>query len=168
MGKLIDNINDSETEHTTIIRDSTRRIRLLSVIVVLLVLLGVYSWFKLGSRNKFIPKDVQSAYKIQAKKLISILDNIIELHDFVVAQKLSLEKSQRLLNELKSRRTELEPIVETDRKVVEAILQAGAKIRNREMWIDMIIGFLSGIIASLTAQLIWSFIKLYRTRSKSY
>ena len=113
-------------------------------------------------------KDRQSnlVYHKQIESLNNVENNIKDLLAFVEIQKKQLRQSQDVLTELKKEEQNLRPIVETDRGVVNAILEAQAKQTKQDLWKDRGIGFALGILASLIASILFSAIRKVRQDKK--
>ena len=101
----------------------------------------------LSSYSAFI-SNANGDYQNQIELLNKTEINLHQLADFVDDQKNRVVETQKIVESLKKEEAILRPTVESQRQLVDAILQA-QQIRNRkDIWIDRIIGFLLGIIAS--------------------
>ena len=97
-----------------------------------------------------------ATYTQQLQQLDGIQQNLKDLSDFVSQQRTRLHESEQVVSKLQEEKKRLEPLVQADRKVVEAVFQlqeqrtAGAI--GRERWI----GFGLGVGASLLASFIYA------------
>lgn len=106
-------------------------------------------------------------YATQVRSLDETRVNLNSLIAFVDSQKQQLEASHQALQTIKSEHERMKPLLESDRKVIDAIF-AAQEARNQsaqssERWI----GFGLGVVASLVASLVWAIIT-YILRRKKY
>lgn len=99
-----------------------------------------------------------ASYDVQLAELDKLQDSLKNLQDFVRTQKRALEDSQKTLDELRQQEQQLRPVVEADRKLVEAVLAFQRAEQRREMWKDRTIGFVLGFIASILASILYGMI----------
>ena len=98
----------------------------------------------------------QPDFAIQMRALNDTELSLKELVAFVEAQKQSLTESQSIVEKLKNEEQKLRPMVEADRQMVDAVLQAQAARERSYIWVDRIVSFLLGIASSIVASLIYS------------
>ena len=98
-------------------------------------------------------------YEQQLDSLNKIENSITTLKEFVKIQKDELKISHTAIKQLKDEQQILQPLVEADKKVIEAMFKMQAKQYQQGIWIDRILGFLIGIASSLVASLLWAYIK---------
>lgn len=98
------------------------------------------------------------SYNQQLEALNNVQGSLNNLIQFVELQKGKLKESEDLVNNLKTEQEKLKPVVEADRKTVDAILEFQAQKTqtnvSRERWIGFGLGVLSSILASLIVGLI--------------
>jgi len=98
------------------------------------------------------PGDMQ----VQIERLNRAGNDLKELEAFFEAQQRKILRSQELLKTLELEQANLQPVVEANRAIVEAVLNAQAASEKRDRWTERLIGFLFGIAGSLIASVIWS------------
>ena len=104
-------------------------------------------------------KQENATYEKQFERLTQVQASINDLAEFVTQQQQQLRKSQETLNTLEREKEKLKPIVESDRQVVDAILQLQAEKTKQNVWVERGIGFLIGIVGSLIASVIWTLVQ---------
>jgi len=92
-------------------------------------------------------------YREQIKSLNETEANLKQLITFIETQKAKLAESQVLVKSLKDEESKLRPVVEADRKIVDAILNTQLTRNRAHIWKERIISFLLGVIASIVAAL---------------
>lgn len=100
-------------------------------------------------------------YEKQLAELTQVQSSIDNLRDFVGTQKLQLQEQQAVLQDLKLEKEKLQPVVEADKQVVEALFRIQSERNRSSIWFERLIGFLIGIVSSLVASLVWS---VFRSR----
>ena len=85
----------------------------------------------------------------QLDKLDKTESNLEDLLKFVEDQRARLKDSEAIVESLKSEKEQLEPIVDADRKVVDAIFDAQEQRYQSTVWWDRGVGFTFGVIGSL-------------------
>ena len=101
----------------------------------------------------------QPDFAAQMKALDDTERSIKELVAFVETQKQSLTESQSIVEKLKNEEQKLRPVVEADRQIVDAVLQAQAARERSHIWVDRVVYFLLGIASSIVASLIYTSIR---------
>ncbi|WP_417316387.1 hypothetical protein [Cycloclasticus pugetii] len=94
-------------------------------------------------------------YQNQIQQLNQMESNVLQLLAFVDNQKKTLQETEDTILNLKLEKEKLQPLVETDRAVVEALFKAQEDRANENVWRERWIGFGFGIAASLIASFIW-------------
>lgn len=94
-------------------------------------------------------------YQNQIQQLDHMETNVKQLLAFVDSQKKTLQETEDTISSLKSEKEKLQPLVETDRAVVEALFKAQEERTNANVWRERWIGFGFGVAASLIASFIW-------------
>jgi cell division protein FtsB len=106
------------------------------------------------------------SYDAQLKALDQTRIKLQDLIAFIDSQKEQLAASQRAIETLKAEEGQLKPMVEADRKVIDAIFAAEARQYAKEKTRDAIYGFISGVAASLMAAFIWKLIAILAERRR--
>ena len=137
-----------------------------TVASVLLAGSGIYIGEQ-RSREARERKLLQSlSYAKQLQALDETRASLQSLLEFVDKERRQLELSEQALQSLKSEHKRLKPIVESDRKTIDALF-AAQEARNQaaqssERWI----GFSLGVLASVIASLVWAVIVYAVRRNK--
>ena len=108
-----------------------------------------------------------TTYADQFARLDTVQQSLKNLSEFVIQQRGRLQESQQLIGNLQDERNRIEPLLQADRKVVDAVFQLqeqrSAHSVSRERWI----GFGLGIGASVVASFIYAAIVFAWRRTKS-
>ena len=94
---------------------------------------------RLIGRQKALPEN--SDYKEQLEQLSQVESNINELLAFVENQKVELKDAEETIAALESEQQALEPIVKTNREVVDALFQVQEERTKANVWKERGIGF---------------------------
>lgn len=93
------------------------------------------------------------SYTQQLDSLNSVQGSLNNLIAFVEMQKTKLKESEDLVNTLRTEQEKLKPVVEADRKTVDALLDLQAQrteqSASRERWYGFGLGVVSSLVASL-------------------
>ncbi|MCJ7645342.1 hypothetical protein MUO65_00305 [bacterium] len=85
---------------------------------------------------------------------------LTELRTFLEREIERVSETQRILEQLNQEKQQLEPVVRTQRQVVEAILSAHSKKTRLSKWKDWVIAFCLGVLASLLATYLFNLFPL--------
>ncbi len=107
---------------------------------------------------------LNQSYATQVQKLEETRANLYALLQFVDDERQNLRSSEQALQSLKREHEQLRPLVESDRKTIDALF-AAQEARNQaaqatERWI----GFGLGVFSSLVASFIWAVFSYVRNR----
>jgi len=97
------------------------------------------------------------SYVAQGEALNKVKDSLNSLLEFVDSQNVKLRESEDLVNHLKTEQEKLRPIVETNRQVIDAILDLQYQKSRSDVWLDRGLGFLTGILTSVIAAFLLRF-----------
>ena len=103
-------------------------------------------------------------YTQQLDALNNVQGSLNNLMQFVEMQKGKLKESEDLVNSLKSEQEKLKPVVEADRKTVEAILELQAQRAQTSVWRERGIGFALGVLSSILASSLIALVSYMRKR----
>ena len=143
----------------------TRRFEQLQFLVALLVggiAVGASYYEK---HQKETLRQQNLTYERQLDELTQVQSSIDNLKEFVGTQKLQLQEQQAVLQKLKTEKEKLQPVVEADKQVVEALFRIQSERNQSSIWFERLIGFLIGIVSSLAASLIWSVFRSRRSNN---
>ncbi|MBQ4857356.1 HNH endonuclease signature motif containing protein [Pseudoalteromonas sp. MMG007] len=145
--------------------------KLTSILSVILTVVGmifaVYSNQKIEfQREESIAKNLN--FKTQIEQLDKTEDSLKQLLTFIEIQKNQVAENQRSLEILVEEQTKLEPLVNADKKVVEALLSV-QQLKAKELATnEKVFGFISGVIASILASIVIIIVQyFFRVRRES-
>jgi sensor c-di-GMP phosphodiesterase-like protein len=125
-------------------------------IVLAAILAVTIIYFEQLDREKREYKRLENLnYQSQINELNDTESSIRQLLEFVQFQKTTLQETEDTISLLKTEKERLQPLVESDRTVVEAIFKAQEERTSTTVWRERWIGFGFGILASLIASFIW-------------
>ena len=106
-----------------------------------------------------IPPDDFHYYTVVIADIEDIGTRLSRLSDFLKQERQRVADYEATLNRLQAEKTELEPIVTTEREKASAILNAYAKTTASKIWKERALGFISGTVTSLLASLIFEVLR---------
>lgn len=137
----------------------TNGILFTAIVILLSAALVVY----LGEKPQVVPNP---NYDSQLQALDHTKDAIGSLIGFIDQQKKQIQLSQQAVDALKTEEGRMHPLVEADRKVIDAMFavqeQRNQAIQSHERWIGFGLGVLASIIASSIISLIALIVKKRR------
>ena len=101
------------------------------------------------------PPDDFQHYTVVIADIEDIGSRLSRLSNFLKQERQRVAEAEATLNRLQVEKTELEPIVRTQRETVSAILNAHAKTTASKIWKERALGFITGTVTSLLASLIF-------------
>jgi predicted negative regulator of RcsB-dependent stress response len=128
-----------------------------SFAIIMAIVAASMSFYE--KHEKDIEREKSQTYEKQVERLSNIQDSVKDLAEFVSQQQKQLEASRDTLQNLENERKKLEPVVQADRQVVEAILKLQADQERSSVWLERGIGFLLGIAGSLIASIIFTVVR---------
>lgn len=145
-----------------------------SIISVIIAIVGIMTGVYFDHQQKIkqeLERKENLNYHTQIEQLNDTEENINQLLNFVKQQRVNLKATQTTLDSLKTEKEKLEPLVESDRKVVKALFNAQEE-RNRseisrERWIGFGLGILASILASTILMVIRSFVSKGKFNKKN-
>lgn len=115
------------------------------------MIIGVASIYFIVNYEHRRYREENLTYKRQMEALDEFQKNIDNLSEFVVKQRSQLKREQDTLERMLDQKQTLRPLLEADQQVVDALFKMQAEKNRRDKWIDRLLGFLSGIAASVIA-----------------
>ena len=100
----------------------------------------------------------------QIESLDKMSNDLEALQLFIVRQKRNLKAENEALQNLKAEKENLEPLVESDRKIVETLFLEQEKRQRKSVWYERTFGFIAGIFASIIASFIYTAIEQWRIK----
>ncbi|MGE0636785.1 MAG: hypothetical protein AB7G44_04285 [Bacteroidia bacterium] len=125
------------------------------------MLMGVVASFLgiLSSYQKIKTKEETQSVKVQVENLTKMSEGLKGLQIFIEEQKQNLVSEEIALKNLKEEKANLEPLVEADKKMLEAVFIAQEKRQRNDVWYERAFGFFIGIFSSLVASLLFLLIQ---------
>lgn len=122
------------------------------IMVILSTFFAVYT-DQQARRERDNKLSADLAFTSQIAKLNETEDSLKALLEFIRLQRSQMIESQGTINSLKEEKNKLAPLVDADRKVVEALFSAqeirAQEAANSERWIGFVLGVGASIIASI-------------------
>ena len=101
------------------------------------------------------PEDAETRYSAIIADIGRMGTKLDALSKFLKEERAKIEESESVLRSLRNEKTQLEPVVTAHRETVEAILAAHARTTASRAWKERALGFMSGILTSLLATLLF-------------
>lgn len=127
---------------------------IITIILVATIGTGIYFLDKNDKDKREAIRAKSMTYVQHIERLNETERNVRQLLDFVELQKTSLRENQDVLAALKAEHDKLKPIVDADKNVVSAVLQAQEEKNRSNIWTERWIGFGFGVVASIIASVI--------------
>lgn len=132
----------------------------LTAVLVSLVAGGI-TYFEKTDREKREAKRLESLnYQEQIQQLNQTEKNINQLLEFINSQKKTLRETEDTISALKTEKAKLQPLVESNKAVVEALFKMQEERASASVWRERWIGFGFGVLASLLTSFLWFAISL--------
>jgi hypothetical protein len=111
-------------------------------------------------RFQDLPKeDVKERYTVIIANIGSMEKQLNALAEFLKGERAKISESETTLQNLENEKARLEPVVMTQRETVNAILSAHAKTTALRARKERLLGFMSGVLTSLLASMIFEYLK---------
>ena len=104
-------------------------------------------------------RDEFEAYTKAINDIEIIGNQLSTLVGFLKKEQRRVIEAEETYRRLESEKTELEPVVRAQRETVNAILSAHAKTAASKAWKERALGFVSGLIASLLAAIVFEYLR---------
>ncbi|HET6399908.1 MAG TPA: hypothetical protein VFH95_00765 [Candidatus Kapabacteria bacterium] len=114
--------------------------------------LSCYVFQDTSERGKPNPYQSAVALVLAMSKQLSWLSAFLEKEQHKIAE------TESTLSQLRDKKSELEPLLNTDKETVRAMLAALSKANSRNVWKERLLGFIIGLLASLLASWIFGFL----------
>lgn len=129
--------------------------------VVISVIAASVTYLERTDREKREALRLESlSYQEQIQQLNQTEKNINQLLEFIDSQKKTLRETEDAISSLKTERAKLQPLIESDKAVVDALFKAQEERASASVWRERLIGFGFGVLASLLASFLWFAISL--------
>ena len=127
-----------------------------TVIAVAVSATGIYVGEQNASMRREEKRTQNLDYAKQARTLDETRANIQSLLEFVDGERAQLQLSQKALQSLKTEHEKLKPLLDSDRRTVDALFAAQEARNQRALSTERWIGFGLGVVSSLVASLAWA------------
>ena len=98
-------------------------------------------------------------YSRTINSITQIGDQLSDLSRFLQTERARVADTEATIRKLNDEKTKLEPLVQTQRETVDAILAAHAERTRMRAWKERLIGFGFGLAASLLASIVYGYFK---------
>ncbi len=100
---------------------------------------------------------IEEQYSMVIADIENMGKQLTTLADFLKTERTKVEESAAVVKRLQDEKIQLEPVVTAQRETVNAILAAHAKTTASHAWKERAIGFVSGVLTSLLATMLFEF-----------
>jgi sensor c-di-GMP phosphodiesterase-like protein len=106
-----------------------------------------------------IPSTSTDEYSAVIETIGTIGKQLSVLSEFLEKERARVADTEATVKKLNEEKTELEPLVHTQREIVDAILAAHSKRTAKHAWKERLFGFALGVVASLIASFVYEYFK---------
>lgn len=131
---------------------------IVSFIGVLFSIIGLGFGIYTSEQARTQKLEMAQSYSEQFELLKNTEKNLNDLSVFISSKKSEIEATKSLIQDLETKKSELEPIVTANQDVVDAIFLQQRRDIEKTIWVERGISFGLGILASLIATVIWHFV----------
>jgi hypothetical protein len=140
---------------------------IISILAVLITAFSLGMSIYSSEKKRMQGLEKTQSYSEQFELLKSTEQNLNNLSTFISSKKSEIEATKNLILELEKKKSELEPIVNANEKVVDAIFLQQRKEIEKSIWTERLISFGLGLLASLIATIIWHFVGRYKRKNSN-
>lgn len=134
----------------------------ISVVASIFTIAGLVISIYTSEKARMQRFEKTQSYSEQFELLESTEKNLNDLSVFISSKKSEIETTKTLIQDLETKKSELEPIVTANQNTVDAIFLQQRKEIEKTIWVERGISFALGIFASLIATLIWHFVGRFK------
>ncbi|MBU3013934.1 hypothetical protein KO488_04130 [Poseidonibacter lekithochrous] len=131
------------------------------------ILISTLLYFNLNTKTSLDELDNSKSFKEQFNELSNTEKSLNNVLLFVSNQKQKIIETEKTLNDLYTEKDKLEPIVNSDRKAIKAILEYQNTKIQENIFSDRTIGFILGVIGSLFASGIIAIVRFFYYKRKN-
>jgi hypothetical protein len=135
---------------------------IISALGVLVVSISLVATIYSSEQARSQKLEKAQSYTEQFELLKNTEKNLNDLAEFISSKKGEIEATKSLIQNLETKKSELEPIVNANQEVVDAIFLQQRRDIERTIWVERGISFCLGILASLIATIIWHFVGRFK------
>jgi hypothetical protein len=118
-----------------------------------------YYLLSLLLQGRLVATTTDQPYTRAITDINRMVKQLAALSEFLEEERTKVIDSQATLLKLQTEKEQLEPVVLTHKETVNAILAAHAKTVTSKAWKERVVGFVSGLLASLLAALVFEFFR---------
>lgn len=146
------------------------RARITTVVLTIIIVAGFSIGIYFTEKNQQVEQEAKRLqnqnYAKQIESLDQIKNNLNDLIRFVDSQREQLKQSETTLASLKTEHDKFKPLLEADRRIIDALFAAqesrNKEAQNRERWIGFGLGILASLFASFVYALVTALLKRRR------
>jgi H+/Cl- antiporter ClcA len=105
--------------------------------------------------------------RLQLKELDNVKESLGHLVVFIDQQAAHIKQEQEGITALSEQRSQLEPIVKSDRAAIEQLFALQERRTQQNRWKDLALGFVLGVFGSFTASVIFELVRRWMKRKLS-
>jgi chromosome segregation ATPase len=124
-------------------------------LATVLWLLNVYVFQDRGDDPHSTLKD----YEVIIERIRGMGKDLTDLNRFLEKEQARVLNTEATIRKLSEEQSKLEPLVQTQKEVIEAILAAHSTRTAKNAWKERLLGFTLGLLASLVAATIHEYLK---------
>jgi len=102
---------------------------------------------------------LEDEYSLMIQSIESTSETLSKLKEFINQEKDRITHNQEKLMKLLEEKESLTPVLNAQRKEVDAILNGWKRINQTSVWKERVIGFTFGILSSTAAAILYDFFK---------
>lgn len=144
---------------------------LLTSTITIITMLGIgvtaYQAEKTQREQREAKRLENLSYSKQLESLNQVRSNLEGLLEFVDLQRAQLKQEEATLTTMKTEHETLKPLLETDKRVIDAIFAAQEMRNQQAQMTERWIGFGLGVLASLIASFVWAVATFFVRRGTS-
>lgn len=110
-------------------------------------------------QEQVAPNPSTDEYSVVIERIAAMGKQLSELSRFLEKEQARVADTEATIRKLDQEKSKLEPLVQTQREVVEAILTAHSQRTAKRAWKERFLGFGLGVLASLIAAMILEYFK---------
>jgi sensor c-di-GMP phosphodiesterase-like protein len=111
------------------------------------------------AQDQPIPSATIDEYSSTIKTIGVIGEQLLVLGKFLEKEQARVADTEAIIRKLNEEKTKLEPLVHTQREIVEAILAAHSERTVKHAWKERLFGFALGVVASLIASFVYEYFR---------
>jgi hypothetical protein len=119
--------------------------------LILILSLSIFIYFNLNNKISLNELNIDKSFKEQFQELSNTEKSLNNVLLFISNQKLKMVETEKTLNDLYIEKDKLEPIINTDKEAIKALLEYQNVKNQEDVFSERTIGLILGVIGSLFA-----------------